>query len=142
MAVFSGDGCSEAAAEFEAAFFGDADFLLGVTPIGNVGRRVVEDAEFADPMLGFDPTSMRSSEQPPMLQPPTTGGKISLTCGRGRSRPDPTYDVLADSYKRLLGREDSKFEELPAQPNVWGRLGRASSPISTNLVVEVSIEIE
>ena len=131
MATFIGDRCVEEAAEFEAAFFGDEEFLLSVTPIGGVNRRVVEE----DPMMGFDPTTMQPSrERPAMLQPPiltSTGGKIPLTCGRSRLHgPDPKYDILKESYKAQLVREDSAIEELPEQEEqgVWGRLGRSSSP--------------
>lgn len=96
MATFCGDSCVKEAAEFEAVFLGDKLFLLGVTPIGNIDRRVVE----ADPMMGFDPTTMQPlGERPPVLQPPvlaSTGGKLPLTRGGARLHPDATYDVLSD----------------------------------------------
>ena len=132
MASFYGKDSEEAAAHFEAEFFaGDDLFQLNVEPIGRVNRRRFSP----DPLMGFDPTSMEPSEpRPPMLQPPiltSTGGKIPLTCGRSRLHgPDPKYDILKESYKAQLVREDSAIEELPEQEEqgVWGRLGRSSSP--------------
>ena len=137
MASFYGKDSEEAAAHFEAEFFaGDDLFQLNVEPIGRVNRRRFSP----DPLMGFDPTSMEPSEpRPPMLQPPiltSTGGKIPLTCGRSRLHgPDPKYDILKESYKRLLVREDSAIEEPPEDAkDVWSRLGRSSSPIGADLV--------
>ena len=136
MASFIGDECVEEAAAFESAFFGDEEFMLSVTPIGSVSRRVSQ----SDPMMGFDPTTLQPSEgRPPVLQPPimtSTDQKIPLTCGRSRLHgPDPKYDILKESYKRLLVREDSAIEEPPEDAkDVWSRLGRSSSPIGADLV--------
>ena len=121
MASFIGDECVEEAAAFGSAFFGDDEFLLNVTPIGSVSRRVLE----SDPMMGFDPSTLQPSEE-----------RIPLTCGRSRLHgPDPKYDILKESYKSSLVREDSAIEEPPEEAkDVWSRLGRSSSPIGADLV--------
>ena len=135
MAAFTGDNRVKEAADFKSAFFGDEHFLLGVTPVGNFGRRVVAAEEAADPMLGFDPTSMRPSyEQPPMLQPPSLGGRMPPSCGAVRL-PSASCDILAPAYKESLLRDDEALGEQ--QLGVWGRLGRSSSPNLISGVDEV-----
>ena len=142
MAAFAGDNCVKEAADFASAFFGDEEFLLGVTPVGNYGRRVVVAGNAADPMLGFDPTSMEPlAERPPMLQPPSLGGRMPPSCGAVQL-PSASCDILAPAYKESLLRDDESLlrddEALGEQQlGVWGRLGRSSSPNLISGVVEV-----
>ena len=118
----------EAAASFEADYFaGDEMFQLDVQPVGPV-RRVVDP----DPLLGFDPTSMEpTTERPPMLQPPSLGGKMPPSYGAVRL----PLDIVAPAYKRSLLRDDEALGDQPL--GVWGRLGRPLSPIPFHGVDEV-----